>query len=52
MSAPTRKLLPDDVTFEELSWLLDNHATFHRFVDMLIANAEATWRRHHKWEKP
>jgi hypothetical protein len=45
-----RKLLPEDVTFEELSWLLDNHAMFHRFVDMIIANAIEAFKRHHRWE--
>jgi hypothetical protein len=47
---PQRKLLPDDVTLDELSWLLDNHSLFHKFVDMIVENTLAEYRRHHRWE--
>ena len=50
MEAPTRQLLPDDVSFDELWWLYHNHPVFRQFADRLVVEAEMAWARHHRWE--
>jgi len=47
---PTRALLPQDVTQEELWWLYHNHLALHQFIEHAIAEAEMNWQRHQNWE--
>jgi hypothetical protein len=48
---PTRLLLPQDVTEQELWWLYHNHLPLHQFIERIITEAELAWQRHHNWER-
>jgi hypothetical protein len=49
LNAPTRPLLPSDVTLDELWWLYHNHPVLHQFIERIVAEAELNWQRHHNF---